>query len=96
MLRKQPLEQNVRVPPPFLSGAGGFPPHVKGSMMGGGQKHQIQPSHLGPRTEVLAGPGISLIISLGGSLWSLSFLLCCVDTIPILFKHGTVFSKYNS
>lgn len=43
MLRKKPLEENVRMsPPPFsLRRAGGFPPQVKGSM-GGGQNYKAQ------------------------------------------------------
>lgn len=65
MLRKKPLEQNVSVSPPFLLGAGGFPPRVKDSMMGGKQKYKTQPGLSGTRTWVLAGPGISLIISIG-------------------------------
>lgn len=59
MLRKKPLEQNVNVPPPFVLGAGGFPPRVKDIMVGRGQKYKTQPSLSGTRTWVLAGPGIS-------------------------------------
>lgn len=81
MLRKKPLEQNVSVPPPFLLGAGGFPPHVKDSMMGGKQKYKPQPGLSGTRTRVLAGPGISLI-SIGVCFFEAQFpsLLCGHNT----------------
>lgn len=82
MLRKKPLEQNVDVPPPFVLGAGGFPPRVKDSMVGGGQKYKTQPSLSGTRTWVLAGPGISLSISIGVSSFEPQFpsLLCGHNT----------------
>lgn len=69
-------------PPPFVLGAGGFPPRVKDSMVGGGQKYKTQPSLSGTRTWVLAGPGISLSISIGVSSFEPQFpsLLCGHNT----------------
>lgn len=59
-----------------------FPPRVKDSMVGGGQKYKTQPSLSGTRTWLLAGPGISLSMSIGVSSFEPQFpsLLCGHNT----------------
>lgn len=81
-VEEEVIRAECQCAPPFVLGAGGFPPRVKDRMVGGGQKYKTQPSLLGTRTWVLAGPGISLIISIGVSFSEPQFpsLLCGHNT----------------